>query len=91
MCVPGECALLNGELVDDANAADLDVRVRKGAEPAAIERHAGRLSFAAHPARRYKDDLVREHFGKRFDVMGVEGVCSPLESLARGHRQAPFA
>src|SRR6478736_8379316 len=28
--LPRECALLNGEVVDDVNAVDLDVRVRKG-------------------------------------------------------------
>ena len=49
--IPRECALLNHEFVDDVNAVDFDVRVRKGFEPAAVERDAGRLSLTAYPAR----------------------------------------
>ena len=84
--MPRERALLDGEVADDVNAVDLDARVREGVEPAAVERDAGRLSLAAHPPWRHKDDVVGEHFGKRIDVMSVEGVRPPLESLARGHR-----
>jgi hypothetical protein len=43
----GECALLDGNVVDNVKAVHIDMRVRKGAEPTAIELNAGRLSLAA--------------------------------------------
>src|SRR5262249_47919307 len=42
----GECALLDGDVVDDVQAVDLHVRVWEGGEPAAVELDAGGLSLA---------------------------------------------
>jgi hypothetical protein len=47
--MPRERALLDGQVVDDVNAVDLDARVREGVEPAGVERDAGRLSSPRIP------------------------------------------
>jgi hypothetical protein len=47
---PGECTLLDCDVVDDVNGLDVDARIREGGEPAAEERGAGRLSFAVYSA-----------------------------------------
>src|SRR5262250_1291012 len=82
----GECALLDGDVVDDVKAVYIDVRVRKSAEPARKELNAGRLSPAADPTWRREDDIVREHCSEPTDVVGIEGFRPPLERLAHRHR-----
>ena len=62
------------------------MRVRKGAEPATIELNAGRLSLATQPTWRLEDDVVCEHFTKPIDIVGIEGLRSPLKRLAHRHR-----
>jgi hypothetical protein len=59
---------------------------REGTEPAAVELDTGHLAVAAHSAWRLEDDVIRKHFGKPVEVVGVEGVRPLLERLARGHR-----
>src|ERR1700740_2913215 len=81
----GECAFLDGDVVDDVKAVHIDMRVRKGAEPVAIELNAGCLSLATQPTGRLEDDLAREHLRKPIDVVGIEGFRPPLERLAHRH------
>jgi hypothetical protein len=40
-----KCAFLNGGVVDDVNAIHVHMRIGEGAEPAAVELNAGRLSW----------------------------------------------
>src|SRR5262249_2492772 len=82
---PSECAFLNGDVVDDVDAVDLDMRVGEGRKPVAEELGAGRLSLAAHPSWRREDDIVCEHLGEPVDVMGIECIRPLLEDLARSH------
>ena len=77
-----ECALLDGNVVDDVQAMDLDVRVGEGAEPATEELDAGCFSLAAHPTRRLEDDVVCEHLREPIQVMGIERV-RPLSNASR--------
>ena len=81
----GEGAFLNGHVVDDMNAVHVQVRVRKRVS-AAIERQAGGLSRAAHPARRLEDDIICEHLRKPVEIVGVKSFRSSLECFAHGHR-----
>jgi hypothetical protein len=91
MCA-GKCAFLDGNVVDDVNAVHIDMRIRKGAQPAAIELNARRLSLPTHPAWRLKDGVVREYFRKPNNVVGIERFGPSLERLAHchGHRKSPF-
>src|SRR5208337_250536 len=83
---PGECALLDCDVIEEANGLDFDTRIREGGEPAAEERGAGRLSITAHPAWRPECDIVGKDFRKSVNVMGVECCCALFEGFARGHR-----
>jgi hypothetical protein len=40
--------LLDGDVTEDVDAVDLDMRVGRGREPAVVEVHAGRLAGTAH-------------------------------------------
>jgi hypothetical protein len=51
---PGECAFLNGHVVEEVHDFDFDARIRKGGEPAAEERGAGRLSHTLERIARWK-------------------------------------
>src|SRR5215469_7381439 len=82
----GERAFLDGHIIDEVHGFDVDMRIRKGGEPAAEERGAGRLSHAPDPARRLEDDIVRKDFGEPVDVVSIEGICPPFKGFARGHR-----
>jgi hypothetical protein len=64
--------VVDGDVVEDVNVPDLDVRVGEGLEPAAVELDAGRLALAASPARRREDDVVGEHLREPVDVVSVE-------------------
>ncbi len=86
MWVPVNVPSSTGNIIDDVQAVDLDVRVGEGDRPAAIELGAGRRSLIAHPARRSEDDVVREHLGEPVEVVGVERLGPLLKSLAYGHR-----
>jgi hypothetical protein len=57
---PGEGGLLDGNVVDDVEAIDVDVCVRERCEPAGVELDAGRLSLTAHPALRPERDVAGE-------------------------------
>jgi hypothetical protein len=81
----GKRPFLNGYIVDEVHGLDVHARIRKGGEPTAEERGAGRLSHALDPARRLEDDIVRKDLGKSVDVVGVEGIGSPFKGLARSH------
>src|SRR5262245_47973037 len=79
---PGERALLDGNVADEVSGMDVDMRIRKGGEPAAEERCAGLLSVAAYPAWRPEDDIVGEHLREPVNVVGVESRRSLVESFA---------
>jgi hypothetical protein len=81
-----ESALLDGDVVDDVKEVHVDVRVGEGAEPAAVEFDAGCLSLPAQSTWRLKNDVIREHFRKPVDIVGVEGFRAPLERLACRYR-----
>src|SRR6476659_7475421 len=76
---PAEGPFLYGDVIDEVNVVDLDVPVGEGGQPAGVELDAGGLSLAAHPARCLEDDVVRQHGGEAFDVVGVKRVGPSLE------------
>ena len=80
-----ERAFLDRDIIEDVNVVDFDVRVWKGNEPAPKELRAGCLTFPVYPTRRFKNHIVREHFRKALDVVGVESFCPFLECLSRVH------
>jgi hypothetical protein len=65
---------------------DVHMRVGKGVEPGAVRFGAGLFSPLFHASWRLERDVVREHFRKAFDVVGVESVRPFLERFPRGHR-----
>jgi hypothetical protein len=82
---PPEYAFLDGDVVDDVNGLDFDMRIRERSEPTAEKCDARWFSVAMHAAWRREDDVVRKNLRKPVKVVGVEGGCSLFESLARSH------
>src|SRR5260370_6587614 len=81
----GECTLLNGDVVDHVKAAHIDMRVRKGVEPARKKLNAGGFSLTMHPTGRFESDIIGKHVRETVDVVGIKSFRSSLKRFACAH------
>ena len=65
---PGERALLDGQVVDDVEAMDVDLRVGEGVEPAAVELETGSFPLPARSTRCLEDDRAVEYLPEAAEV-----------------------
>jgi hypothetical protein len=81
---PSESALLDGNIINDMQAVDLDVRVGEATNQLPS---IGRPTFlTAHPARRSEHDVVRQHLGEPVEIMGIERLSPPF---SRAYLRSP--
>src|SRR5260221_12392111 len=73
----GECTLLDGDVVDHVKAVNIDMRVRKGVEPARKKLNQARFSLTLHPPGRFEGENIGSYNRATAESVRVNTFLSP--------------